>query len=113
MKKPLNISMINLEIEAKDKKALRIKARILQKTGGQEEAATLYDQIGDDTELTRDPRTLTDMAEAYFQSGKREKAVEKNWNLSSTFRADLLTWKTSITWRKLWIFMKKNGGIFS
>jgi len=60
-----------------DKKALQIKARILQKTSRQKEAASLYEQLDDDPELINDPETLTDMAEAYFQSGEREKAVNK------------------------------------
>lgn len=66
-----------LESFPADKKALHIKARILQKTSRQEEAASLYEQLDGDPDLINNPETLTDMAEAYFQSGEREKAVNK------------------------------------
>lgn len=66
-----------LEGNPEDKKALAVKARILQSLGRQEDAASYYEQLDDDPDLNQDAGALTDMAEAYFQSGNREKAVGK------------------------------------
>ncbi len=66
-----------LKEQPESHEALCFKAKILQSLNKPEKAAALYDRISNHSDFSSDPEVLADMAEAYFQSGAKEKAADR------------------------------------